>query len=467
MRKTAGAWAAGLLMVLVGGCACAQSAGTADWTVKPEWVRAHEEFLASDAMRGRGSATHDEAITATYVASEFVGYGLKPAPGMTGYLQAAEVVAPVLDGHAVLNAGGLKLPEGDGVTLVASSGESVSGPLVRVSGAELGTAKVPAGAVIVLTDLPAGQSTRGLGRMGAVAVVLPDSPAMQRSFQAGGGKARVPVRLAGEVGRPAGLTVVALSPANLQALAAMPQGSPVTIEVHSVAQAEPRRTYNALGYLPGSDPAAGTILLTAHLDHLGVGRPENGDGIWNGADDDAAGTTAVLELAHALASGPKLRRGVLFVCYGSEELGDLGSTYFGEHPPVPLQSLVANMEFEMIGNQDPKMPPGVLLLTGWERSNLGPTLKEHGALVGPDPYPEQHYFERSDNYALALKGVVAHTAAGWGDPPTYHRPTDDLAHLDLPFMTAAIQSLVEPVRWLVSSDFVPKWNPGGQPKGRE
>ena len=134
---------------------------------------------------------------------------------------------------------------------------------------------------------------------------------------------------------------------------------------------------------------------------------------------------------------------------------------------MPLKRLAADLEFEMIGNQDPKMPPGVLLLTGWERSNLGPTLKEHGALVGPDPYPEQHYFQRSDNYALALKGVVAHTAAGWGDPPTYHRPTDDLAHLDLPFMTAAIQSLVEPVRWLASSDFVPKWNAGGQPTGRE
>ena len=115
-----------------------------------------------------------------------------------------------------------------------------------------------------------------------------------------------------------------------------------------------------------------------------MGTPENGDGIWNGANDDAAGTTAVLELAHALANAPKLKRSVLFVCYGSEELGDLGSTYFGKHSPVPLKDLVANLEFEKIGNQDPKMPSGVLLLTGWERSNLGPTLKAHGALLGPD-----------------------------------------------------------------------------------
>lgn len=240
----------------------------------------------------------------------------------------------------------------------------------------------------------------------------------------------------------------------------------VLVKVHKVPAGAPRMTYNAIGYLPGADPSAGTILLSAHLDHLGVGRPVNGDAIYNGANDDAAGTTAVLELAHALAAGAKLRRSVLFVCYGSEEIGELGSTYFGEHAPVALTSLVANLEFEMIGNQDPKMPKGVLLLTGWDRSDLGPELKAHGALLGPDPYPEQHFFERSDNYSLALKGVVAHTAAGWGTVPTYHQPSDDLAHLNLPFMTAAIQSLVEPVRWLADSAFVPKWNPGGQPKGR-
>ena len=241
-----------------------------------------------------------------------------------------------------------------------------------------------------------------------------------------------------------------------------------SVQVKQVNSEELRKTYNAIGYLPGTDPQAGTLLLTAHLDHLGVGHSKSGEEVvFHGANDDAAGTTAVVELAHALASGPKLKRSVLFVCYGSEEIGELGSTYFGAHPPVPLKDLVANLEFEMIGAQDPKMPAGVLLLTGWERSNLGPTLKEHGALLGPDPYPEQHFFERSDNYALALKGVVAHTAAGWGTVPTYHQPTDDLAHLDVPFMTAAIQSLVEPVRWLASSDFKPEWNKGGRPKGRE
>src|ERR1700759_4747545 len=112
--------------------AVAQSAS--DWTVKPEWVQAHEEFLASDAMQGRGSATHDEEVTATYVASEFMGYGLQPAPGMNGYVQAAEIASVKLNGHAVLTAGSVKAEEGAGFTLLQSSGSSASGPLVKGGG---------------------------------------------------------------------------------------------------------------------------------------------------------------------------------------------------------------------------------------------------------------------------------------------------------------------------------------------
>ena len=99
-----------MLLVLVSVCASAQQT---PWVVKPEWVKAHEVFLASDAMRGRGSATHDEEITATYVASRYVSYGLQLAPGMKDYVQAAEVVSTVLDGHATLTAGGVKLSDNE------------------------------------------------------------------------------------------------------------------------------------------------------------------------------------------------------------------------------------------------------------------------------------------------------------------------------------------------------------------
>ena len=464
MRMIWSRLAAGLL--LVAGFSGAQEPA---WTVEPEWVRAHEEFLASDVMAGRGSATRDEEIAATYVASEFMAYGLKTAPGMPGYIQSAEVVAPVLDGKATVTAGGVTLEEGKDFDLLNSPGKSAEGKLVRMGAKDIATAKVERGAAVLVTgagDTDAAlDAYGGLRRKGASVVLLVQTPGTENLLGMLGGSTRTPIHLAGDAAPMARPTLVLLRAAAAAKLTAE-DGSAVDVAVKLLPDAKPRRTFNAIGYLPGSDPSAGTVLLTVHLDHLGIGRPVNGDAIYNGANDDAAGTTAVLELAHALAAGPKLKRNVLFVCYGSEEIGELGSTYFGAHPPVPLRDLVTNLEFEMIGNQDPKMPKGVLLLTGWERSNLGPTLKEHGALLGPDPYPEQHFFERSDNYALALKGVVAHTAAGWGTPPTYHQPSDDIEHLDLGFMTAAIQSLVEPVRWLASSDFTPKWNDGGQPKGR-
>jgi aminopeptidase YwaD len=440
----------------------------AQWTVKTEWVRAHEEFLASDVMAGRGSATRDEQIAATYVASEFMAYGLKPAPGMMGYLQSADIVSPRLDGKAKLTLGGTNLIEGKDFDLIASPGTPAVGKLVRLSASAAKTAKVEKGTAVMVTGAKTAdealQAYSALRRSGAELVLLVQASGSENLLGMVGGSTRLPVRLAEAAPRP--MATVAAVHAEAAGKLTASDGAMVEIEVTPLADIAPRKTFNAIGYLPGLDATAGTILLTAHLDHLGVGRAVNGDAIYNGANDDAAGTTAVLELAHALASGPQLKRSVLFVCYGSEEAGELGSTYFGAHPPVPLKDLVTNLEFEMIGNQDPKMPKGILLLTGWERSNLGPTLKEHGALLGPDPYPEQHFFERSDNYALALKGVVAHTAAGWGTPPTYHQPSDDLEHLDIAFMVSAIQSLVEPVRWLASSDFVPKWNEGGQPKGR-
>ncbi len=440
------------------------------WIVKPEWVKAHEDFLASDVLAGRGSATRDEQIAATYVATGFESYGLRYAPGMEGYLQTARVVSPLLDGHALLSANGLTLAEGKDFTLISSPGTSASGTLVLAHVNGDGAKGSTRGAAMMAADVPESvnsmQTARMLRRLGAGLVLVSEDAATRAVYTMNGGRTETPVHLLGERGHAKGPSILALSASAMVQLRQLSEGTALSLIVHDLPDGKMRDTFNAIGYLPGSDPGAGTILLSAHLDHLGIGRAVNGDAIFNGANDDASGTTAVLELAHALAAGPKLRRSVLFVCYGSEELGELGSTYFGEHLPVPLKSLVANLEFEMVGNQDPKVPKGSLLLTGWDRSDLGPELKAHGALLGPDPYPEEHFFERSDNFALALKGVVAHTAAGWGTVPTYHQPNDDLQHLDLPFMTAAIQSLVEPVRWLAAGDFVPRWNAGGQPKER-
>jgi Zn-dependent M28 family amino/carboxypeptidase len=188
-----------------------------------------------------------------------------------------------------------------------------------------------------------------------------------------------------------------------------------------------------------------------------------GDKIYNGADDDASGCVAVLELARVLAGAEKPRRTVLFVFFGSEETGGQGNAYFLEHPPVPLGNIVANLEFEMIGRPDPAIKPDELWLTGFERSDLGPELGRHGAKLVADPRPKQEFFQRSDNYALAQKGVIAHTVSSFGLHSDYHRPSDDLAHIDFNHMEQAIESMVKPVEWLANSDFKPHWLQGKRP----
>jgi len=222
-------------------------------------------------------------------------------------------------------------------------------------------------------------------------------------------------------------------------------------------------TWNALALLRGTDPAAGVVLLTAHLDHLGLGNPVNGDSIYNGADDDASGTTAVIELARALSHAARPKRTILFVLFGSEELGGYGNKYFLAHPPVPLTTIVANLEFEMIGRPDPALPTKTLWLTGYERSNLGPTLAQHGAAISADPHPSEHFFQRSDNYALAKEGIVAQTVSSFGLHTDYHRPSDEISKIDFDFLTHSIESMIEPVRWLADSGFVPAWKAGGKP----
>jgi Zn-dependent M28 family amino/carboxypeptidase len=230
-----------------------------------------------------------------------------------------------------------------------------------------------------------------------------------------------------------------------------------------VATAASGATWNVIGILRGSDPGE-AIMLSAHIDHLGVNDAVTGDDkIFNGADDDASGCVAVLELARALASGKRPRRTIYFVGFGSEERRGAGSRHFIDNPPVPLTQIVADLQFEMLGRPDAKVATGTLWLTGFERSNLGAELAKHGAALVADPHPQQRFFQRSDNYPLALRGVIAHTISSFGLHTDYHRVSDDLSKIDFPFMTRSLNSLVKPIQWLASSNFRPEWLPGQAP----
>ena len=423
-------------------------------------IRSEMEFLAADAMRGRGSGTHDELVAATYVGTELERYGIAPAGDDGTYVQTADLssrsaAAPPLMSFATA-AGQMRWTHGKQIIVLGMPGPTVSGPLRKLKSF---SDAIPKGAFVLA---PAGANPTTMGgalQAGAAMLLVPASAQFEQRWAVLG--KRLPRLGSSVMGSNA---IVLLNGDAVNALKALPDGTTITLRARAAPE-QKQKTWNAIGILRGSDPALAqqVVLLSAHLDHLGIGPPVDGDEIYNGADDDASGTTAVLEMARVLGSGTKPQRTVVFALFGSEEKGGLGSNWFLEHPPVPLESMVANLEFEMIGRPDPAVQPDELWLTGWERSNLGPALAEHGAKLVADPRPEQNFFQRSDNIVLAKKGVVAQTVSSFGLHPQYHRPSDDLSHIDWTHTEAAIGSMIAPVEWLVNSDFKPEWLPGKKP----
>ncbi len=205
------------------------------------------------------------------------------------------------------------------------------------------------------------------------------------------------------------------------------------------------------------------IVVSAHYDHVGVGRAKDGDSIYNGADDNATGTTAVVTLAEALA-GQRLRRNVLFVCFAAEERGLRGSRAFCEAPPIALDKVVANLNIEMIGRPEPGNERKCWF-TGAGYSDFAEICE--GAL-GAEQIEVVEFrmgnqlFSASDNASFVAKGVVAHSVSAGSLHSDYHQPGDQVDKLDLPHMTKIIRGLYDVTRVLADRDGAPSWNEAGQ-----
>jgi hypothetical protein len=424
-------------------------------------VKANMERLAGDELRGRGCGTEDEHVAARFIADTLKRYGV--ASGADGYLQPVQLSTPTPASPPTLEftVGGQQVELLQGRDMAAMEPPpTLQAPFIRLTDGHA-TPEAVAGKIVIydspIYDAP---GVQGLLRAGAAAVITPASDVILTHWDELSTRPPGRTQIAGverRAGRTAGATIFVTA----DAMAALRKLEPGEARLDA-PQGPPRErtTYAVIGVLHGTAPDADrhAILLSAHYDHLGV----RSGVIFHGANDDASGTAAVLEFARILGSGGKHRRTAYFALFGCEEEGGLAARAFLAHPPMAIGDLAANLEFEMIGVDDPKHP-GFMMLTGWERSNLGPTLAAHGARIGPDPYPEQNFFTRSDNYQLALQGVVAQTISAWPIPPTYHDVSDDLAHVDLHLMDQVIGSMVAPVALLLNSDFVPAWNPGQKP----
>jgi hypothetical protein len=233
---------------------------------------------------------------------------------------------------------------------------------------------------------------------------------------------------------------------------------------------QPRSLRNVAGILRGSDPAlAGTyVLVTAHYDGTGPRPGDTGpDRIWNGANDDGSGTTALLELASAFARlRPRPRRSVVLMAFFGEEKGLLGSTYYAAHPLVPLEKTVADVNLEHLGRTDSleRNKAGTASLTGYSFSDVPLVFEAAGRAMGIEVYKDSRrsdaFFDASDNYPLAAAGVIAHTVCVvFEDFADYHGAGDEWPRIDFANMERTVRMVGAAVLMMADSAEEPRWRP--------
>jgi Zn-dependent M28 family amino/carboxypeptidase len=219
------------------------------------------------------------------------------------------------------------------------------------------------------------------------------------------------------------------------------------------------RLANIVGVLPGKSRKNEYVIFSAHYDHLGIGEPDrNQDSIYNGANDDASGTTAVIMLAKYFSKKGNNQRTLIFAAFTAEEIGEYGSAYFSRQLNPARVSAMFNIE--MIGTKS-KWGKNSAYITGYEKTDMGSILKKN--LAGspfrfyPDPYPDQQLFYRSDNATLARLGVPAHTVSTskMDSEKYYHTPGDEIRTLDLANMTQIIRAIAVSSGTIVSGKDTP------------
>jgi len=239
--------------------------------------------------------------------------------------------------------------------------------------------------------------------------------------------------------------------------------NPASIQLHIKNQLTEQHLKNVVGVIPGKSKKDEYVVFAGHYDHLGIGKPDaKGDSIYNGANDDAAGTTAVMMLAKYFSEQKNNERTLIFVAFTAEEIGGFGSRYFSKQ--MNADKVVAMFNIEMIGTTS-KWGTNSAYITGYEKSDMGKILQSN--LSGskfhfePDPYPKQNLFYRSDNATLAELGVPAHTIStskmeeAPNDEPNYHKQSDDISTLDMNNMAEIIKAIAISSKTIVSGKDTP------------
>jgi hypothetical protein len=449
--------AAFMTLVLTAQVAAQTASTAAAATITPVDVKARIEFLASDQLKGRDTPSPGLDSAAQYIAREFQAYGLKPGGDKGTFIQRWPYKAVKLDvASLVAELRGptpRKLVYAEEFFVVPSaSADTISGELVFGGVAGAAPPKPQFAKNVVAFYIPGGNmdqpwmqalQTGFVSAMqgGARGVVFILDPLFKQDAIASvvasleGASTPLPVlAIRYDVARDW------LKQHNVDLETARLANDPAIFGKASFAlstgKADESNPPNVVGILEGSDPTLKNqyIVYSAHIDHVGVGQPDaQGDSIYNGADDDASGTSAVMEIAQAFASmKERPKRSLIFLLVSGEEKGLFGSAHFVQHPPVPVKQIVANINVDMIGRN----APDTTVAIGQDLSSLGPTaqaiVKAHPELklvVAPDLWPEENLFVRSDhfNFARAEIPAIFFTSGLHGD---YHKPSDEPETID-------------------------------------
>lgn len=216
--------------------------------------------------------------------------------------------------------------------------------------------------------------------------------------------------------------------------------------------------FNVIGFLEGNEKKDEIVVISAHYDHLGMKSSGADDLIFNGANDNATGVAAVLALAEYFKSKNNNSRSILFIAFTAEEMGLVGSNYFGK--TISPESIVAGINIEMIGKESP-FGPNTAWLTGFQRSNFGKIIQKNLSSsefkIYPDPFISYRLFFRSDNASFAKLGIPAHTfsTSPMDKDLDYHKVTDEASTLNMKTITQTIKAIAIGTKSIIAGEDTP------------
>jgi len=415
------------LLITASISACA--ANTANVSISNEQIVKDITYLASDDLKGRANFSAEIDQAADYISQRFSNIGLKTFNGLNTYKQTFNITS-ITPKTVSVNLNGQKVNSNN--IALASTIKSIAWHKLHDMQTHVIDEKDDMGSVV-----------SKLNNVGGKHLILINT-AHKKVF----------LRYQNYFKR--GLTKLSLDHQGALVLVLTDDTTIDSVAVNATTQLSTKSLSNVVAVLPGTTKADEKVLFSAHYDHLG--EDENGKGIYNGADDDASGTTAVINIAEYFAKKANNTRTLIFSAFTAEEIGGYGSRYFSQQ--LNPNDVVAMINIEMIGKPS-KFGAGTLWMTGMERSNLGEllnaSLKPHNMEIYKDPYPEQGLFYRSDNATLARLGVPAHSFSSTqlDKDQHYHQPTDDIDSLDLDSMQKVIQSLSIASEDLVNGKITP------------